>query len=102
MLPLVLEYFDLEKYDSAQQYDRASTLLIVPRNCHNNLGLETTDIDLRFVVDNLWETYINHSEYVIQNKSWFWYNESLSHRWSQLHHYTPDKTYRKLALVAMR
>lgn len=101
ILPLAQEYFDVEIYDPAKTYNYASTLMIVPRNFHNNLGEESTDTGLRFAIDNLWESFIDSSNYVIQNKNWFWYNECLCHQHWEYDQYTPAKTYTKLALMPM-
>lgn len=94
LISVVREYFDLEIWDQSKTYDHNSTLILTFGNLYNT--------DLRCVIDNLWERHCESNSYVIQNKNWFWYNESLWYRHLCYDQYTPNKTYENLAFVPMR
>jgi hypothetical protein len=107
------EYFDLilVEQDYNKTFDKKSTLIAT--NCkevvtRNNWYQRFLDQGVGLIIDNLWEirdTEFNlgpeYRTYTMENKNWFWYNESLWNRHLGHHNYQPNKEYDKVALVPM-
>lgn len=100
------EYFDITIYDPACTYDHRT--LILANIFSNHWWQELYDRGHRIVIDNLAEPYDRYkktygpmspgSYHVLHNANWFWYVEA--EKISKLG-YTPERTYKKLALMPM-
>lgn len=107
------KYFNIEEYQSDQNYDPASTLIVVPCWDADNWCHQLHKQGFQIVIDNLWEptnryqawrsnqTWDPARTHVMHNINWFWYHESLRLIRTNFQ-YTPAPTYQKLALMPMR
>lgn len=115
---LTQQYFKLEQYDAGREYDPADVLVVIPFFGAGEWAFDLHARGFRIAVDNLWEPtsrYLASPGYhrldpdrthQMHSNLWFWYIESLWHSYrqkSEQHHkYTPQRTYKKLALMPMR
>lgn len=100
------KYFDIKLFNSQDNYDKKMTLFVVwwqnLDDCYVNMLL---DNNYKVVIDGLWEKpglYFKNNCHVMENKNWFWYNESLW--WQSLGYntYVPCKQIEKLAFMPIR
>jgi hypothetical protein len=106
------KYFDVEEYRKDQQYDPASTLVVVPNWEPEPWCERLYNQGFGIVIDNLWETkntwkmckqyqsWDVNRIHIMQTPNWFWYHESLRLCYTQFQ-YTPEPTYQHLALMPM-
>lgn len=107
------KYFDIAEYCQDQQYDPASTIIVVPNWNSEPWCRQLHEQGFRVAIDNLWETTNRYQAWpsnqhwdqdrvhVMHNTNWFWYHESL-----RLQHmgfsYRSCPTSQHLALLQMR
>lgn len=102
------KYFNITYYDQTKQYEKRNTIFAV---WWKNLENQSTNCQYvknllnsghKVVVDYLWEIpNIQTSEnfYILENKNWFWYNESLWWQALKYDQYRPNKHVKKLAFM---
>jgi len=107
--PLVSTYVEYQLFDSTKTYDKSSTIFITNCNSTNQTWyLPYYEQGYKLAIDSLWEKppLLNElsklDAYIISNKNWFWYNESLWYKFLNYHTYIPNRTYKKTALMLMR
>jgi len=104
-LPLYLEYFNVEPYDSNKSYNPTTTLYYTDSGRKTSIHDKFLQQRFRIVYDNLQEpgTIIKSQHgYVMHNQNYFWYHDSLQMIDQNYHTYCPNKTYKKTALMPMR
>lgn len=103
------EYFDLiiVRLDCDISYDKTRTL-IATRGYGEVWYRRFLDQGLKIIIDNTWEMVglapkldQNYHTHIMENRNWYWYNESLWYRHLGYHEYKPEKTYKKTALIPM-
>lgn len=113
LIQLVDQYLEFEPWDPTQAYPPGTLFYINYLNFRSLLGREfcqqRVDQGFKVVMDSLWEQPMATTDYyLITNKNWFWYNESLWYRTLKLHNglgydqYQPNKKYSKLSLMPIR
>jgi hypothetical protein len=97
------EYFDIEYFDSNKTYDKKSTLFAIWwMNANDEYSFQLKNSGYKVIIDNLWEipnSEYSNNYYELNNKNWFWYNESLWWRSLGYHDYVPKKTYKKISFM---
>lgn len=104
-LPLYLEYFNVEPYDSNKSYNPTTTLYYTDSGRKTSIHDKFLQQGFRIVYDNLQEsgTIIKSQHgYVMHNQNYFWYHDSLQMIDHNYHTYCPNKTYKKTVLMPMR
>jgi hypothetical protein len=104
-LPLYLEYFNVEPYDSNKSYNPTTTLYYTDSGRKTSIHDKFLQQGFRVIYDNLQESGTNFKGahgYVMHNQNYFWYHDSLLMIAHNHHTYQPQKTYKKLALMPMR
>jgi hypothetical protein len=98
------EYFDIELYEATKNYSHSTLFIVWWMNSADPLINELVNRGHKVVIDNLWERYNPAFEtfYQLNNKNWWWWNESLWWRSLGYDQYTPQKTYKNLALMPIR
>jgi hypothetical protein len=100
------DYFNVTVYDSTKTYDK-HTLVLAPIFT-NHWWQDLYEHGHRIVIDNLAEPYDHFKKtyqpmaqgqyYPLHNANWFWYVEAET---ISTQSYTPDRSYKKLALMPM-
>lgn len=98
------DFFEIQIYDPGTTYDKKRSLFAVWWTGADDIYTgRLKDKGFKVVVDNLWETATNRSDYYwIENPKWWWWNESLWWRALGLHSYIPKKNCQYLALMPLR
>jgi hypothetical protein len=98
------EYFDIELYETTKSYDHNTLFVVWWMNTADQITSELVNRGHKVVVDNLWEHYNSAFEtfYQLNNENWWWWNESLWWRSLGYDQYSPQKTYKRLALMPIR
>ena len=107
-------HFNMIEHEPGQTYNKTDTFLVVneAKLCYPNASYWYRPFQqqgFKIVVDNLWE-YKGHYKvqfppedlpgtHVAQCVNWFWYGESIWYKTDGTHNYTPNKQYKKLALM---
>ena len=107
-------HFNMLEYEPGQTYNKADTFLVVNSaklsNPNASYWYRTfQEQGYKIVVENLWEYKSFHKiqfppedlpgTHVAQCVNWFWYSESIWYKNDETHLYTPNKQYKKLALM---
>jgi hypothetical protein len=102
--PLLREYFDVESYDETKTYDRHGTVFIFYWMDQNPLVNQLYDQGYKIAIDNLSEVPDTRFDqfHQINIPNQFWYKESLHWQALGYNQYTPNKTYKKVALMTIR
>lgn len=107
-------HFNMLEYEPGRTYNKADTFLVV-----NSAKLSDPNASYwyrafqeqgyKIVVENLWEYKSFYKSqfpaedlagtHVSQCVNWFWYSESIWYKNDETHLYTPNKQYKKLALM---
>ena len=94
---LAKDYFDIVYIENNPTIDKKALFVT------NVLSdIKWYNLNHKLVIDNLWE--IDHNDrrgFVIFNKNWFWYNESLWYRHLNYHLYQPCPNRQKNGLLLM-
>jgi hypothetical protein len=102
--PLFTSYFNISRFDPSANYTN-DTLFVAGLFGDMSWGEKLINSGHKFVVDNLWEQEnlkdIPKASYVLLNKDWFWYNESLWYESLGYKEYNPSRNYSKLAFMPM-
>lgn len=97
------EHFDIEWVNSNKSYDADSTIFVVWwMNADDNYTKQLKSSGYKVAIDNLWElpqAKFSSNYYELNNRNWFWYNESLWWRALGHHNYVPNKIYKKIAFM---
>lgn len=103
-MPLYLEYFNIEKYDPSVKYDPKTTLFYCMILTQSDVYYKFLQQGYRIVYDFLHEpgdVFTPKQGYVMSCQNYMWYHDSLQMINQGYHKYQPNKTYKKLALMAM-
>lgn len=99
-------HFEIDYYDPATQYDRKSTLFAVRWvDANDQYVQQLLNNNHKVIADSLWDiqdNHVPHQIYLIKNKNWFWYNESLWWQSQGYDQYVPDKNISKTAFMPIR
>jgi hypothetical protein len=96
IVDIAKNYFDIVYIEHNPSLDKKA---IFVTNVFND---QFCDQDKKLIIDNLWEIYKPDSRgLVLENKNWFWYNESLWCRHLNYHNHIPNTTISKNALLLM-
>jgi hypothetical protein len=105
------QYFNIDYYRPGVKYDNKSTILCVDVVHRPEIYTEFRDQGFPIIIDSLWETKSQYQttypddsagSFILHNVDWFWYNESLWYKQSNLDAYCPARTYEYTALMPMR
>jgi hypothetical protein len=96
IVDIVKNYFDIV-YIEHNPYLNKEAIFVT-----NALSDEFCEQDKKIIIDNLWEIYKpDNRGLVLENKNWFWYNESLWYRYLNYHNHVPNINIYKNALLLM-
>lgn len=98
ILDIVQDYIDIKFIEDNPSIDKKSIYVT------NSLDSDSwVNFDHKVIVDNLWENYEDNGRpgFVLYNKNWFWYNESLWYRYLNYHHYQRDYNFNRNGLLLM-
>lgn len=94
---IVKDYFDVVYIEHNPIIDKKAIFLT---NIFNDSKWYNQDYKL--IIDNLWEIYKQDDRgFVLENKNWFWYNESLWYRNLGYHNHMPNPNISKNGLLLM-
>jgi len=100
------KYFDIKLYNSQDTYDKKTTLFVVWwQNLDDRYVDVLLDNNYKIIIDGLWEKpglFSKKNCHVMENKNWFWYNESLWWQGLGYNTYVPCKQIEKLAFMPIR
>ena len=92
------DYFQILTFDKTKKYDQR-TLFVTNLFGDKSWARKIKSDGYKVATDNLWEKPVRTEFYSIQNKNWFWYNESLWYDFLEYYNYIPSKTYSKLGFM---
>lgn len=96
IVSIVKDYFDLVYIEHHPNLDKRAVYVT------NVLSDQFRDQDSKLIIDNLWEIYKEYQGgFVLRNKNWFWYNESLWYKHLNYHNYVPNNNVSKNGLLLM-
>jgi hypothetical protein len=119
IVKLMRKYFDLEEYDSTQQYDIKSSVLMTPLINKNLWWQKPYDQGFKLIIDNMWELPSMITQYwipdtdqrtfahkpippraiVLQSPDFFWYLTSGVQQELEYHLYLPQRQQQFKALI---
>jgi hypothetical protein len=96
------DYFNFVYLDEHTSVDAKNTI-VVTNFTEDKWWTDYHQQGYKILMDNLWGIgpYELDNSFLLLNKNWFWYHESLIYKANGYHSYQPNKTYGKLALMPM-
>jgi hypothetical protein len=96
MVDIAKNYFDIVYIEHNPSLDKKAIFVT------NIFSDQFRNQDKKLIIDNLWEIYKpDNCGLVLENKNWFWYNESLWYKHLGYHEHIPNPDISKHGLLLM-